>query len=109
VSITRTVLSLPDPATPAAEAVANQAIRFNDQLRHARLAARDGQLVAETRLHGGLIESGWLSQAAYAVAQAGRYVATSLRILAEQPQVADTYMAVFCSTVEQPAPDRAGL
>jgi hypothetical protein len=102
-SITRIILPLPDPATPAAEAVAHQAIRFNAQLRHARLAARDGQLVAETRLHRGLIESGWLSQAAYAVAQAGRHVATALRILSAQPLVAETYSAVFCSTLEQPA------
>ena len=48
-------------------------------------------------------------QAAYAVAQAARYAATPLRILAEQPQVAETYIAVFCSTVEQPAPHGAGL
>ena len=102
-SVTRIVLPLPDPATSAAEAVANQAIRFNDQLRHARLVARDGRLVAETRLHGGLIEAGWLSQAAYAVAQAGRHVATPLRILSEQTQVAEKYIAVFCSTLEQPA------
>ena len=103
VRISRRVVPLPDPATSAAWAVAHQALRFNDQLWHARLAACGGQLVAETRLHGGLIAPGWLSQAAYAVAEAERHASAALRILATEPQVADTYQTLFCSTVERPA------
>jgi hypothetical protein len=109
VCVTRVVLAWPPARSPASTAVADQAVRFNNQLCHARLAARDGSLVAEARLHGGLVEPAWLGQAAYAVAQAARHAATPLRILAEQPLVAQTYLAVFCSTVEQPARNRAGL
>lgn len=106
---TRRVLPLPAADGPASAAVADQAVRFNDQLRHARLAACGGHIVAETRLHSGLVEPGWLAQAACAVAHASRFAAPPLRILASQPLVAETYFEVFCSTVEQPAPTGAGL
>ena len=100
--------SLPGPEQKAAGAVADQALRFNSRLRHARLSVCDGQLVAEAHLHGGLIDSAWLATTAFAVAVASRHVQTTLRILAEQPEVAELYTVMFCSTGEQSASEDAG-
>jgi len=100
--------TLPAPEDEAARAVADQALRFNAQLRHARLAVCDGQLVAEARLHGGLVHPVWLATTAFAVAVASRHVRTTLRILAEQSEIAELYTVTFCSTGEQTASEDAG-
>jgi hypothetical protein len=89
----------------ASEPVADQTLRFNARLRHVRLAVGEGRLVAETRLHSGLVRATWLSTAAFAVAVAARHVETVLRILAGQPMVAGNYSAMFCSTGEQATSD----
>ncbi len=99
---------LPGGQTAASAAVADQTVRINACLRHARLAVADGQLIAETRLEPWLIQPDWLATAASAVAVAARHAATTLRLLAEQPAVADTYIMMFCSTVEQPTPPGVG-
>jgi hypothetical protein len=96
---------VPCAGEAAAEPVADQTLRFNARLRHVRLAVRDGRLVAETRLHSGLVRAAWLSTAAFAVAVAARHVETVFRILAGQPTVAGTYSAMFCSTGEQATSD----
>lgn len=100
--------SLPGSEHKATRAVVDQALRFNAQLRHARLAACDGQLVAEARLHGGLVHPVWLATAAFAVAVASRHVQATLQILAEQPEVAELYTVMFCSDGEQTASEDAG-
>ncbi|MBC8875235.1 MAG: hypothetical protein H8E44_37915 [Planctomycetes bacterium] len=99
--------SLPGSEQNATGAVADQALRFNSRLRHARLAVCDGQLVAEARLHGGLIDPAWLATTAFAVAVASRHVQTTLRILAAQPEVAELYTVMFCSSGEQSASEDA--
>ena len=99
---------LPAADTSACGAVADQAVRINACLRHARLAVADGRLVAEARLDAWLIQPDWLATAARAVAVAARHAATTLRLLAEQPAVADTYIMMFCSTGEQPTPPGVG-
>ena len=99
---------LPGADTAACRAVADQAVRINACLRHARLAVAGGRLVAEARLEAWLVQPDWLATAAWAVAVAARHAATPLRLLAEQPAVADTYIMMFCSTVEQPTPHGVG-
>ena len=107
--LSRVVLhEMPAAGTPAALAVADQAVRINARLRLARLAVSDGRLVAETRLGPWLIQPGWLATTACAVAVAARYAAPFLRLLAEQPAVADTYIAMSGSSVEQPALEGVG-
>ncbi len=107
--LSRVVLhEMPAAGTPAAQAVADRAVRINGQLRLARLAVDDGRLVAEARLGPWLIQPGWLATTACAVAVAARYAAPFLRLLAEQPAVADTYIAMHGSNGEQPAPEGVG-
>jgi hypothetical protein len=77
------------------ECLCAQALRFNEQLRHARLTVRDGALIAESRLHGEQITSTWIETAAWAVAVACRHTEDILCILAEDAQVADAYAAMF--------------
>jgi hypothetical protein len=107
--LSRVVLhQLPPSGTPGAAAVADYAVRLNGSLRHARLAISDARLMAEARLDSRLVQADWLATTASAVAVAARHAGTPLRLLADQPAVADTYLTVFCSTGEQPAPAGAG-
>jgi hypothetical protein len=76
-------------------AAAQQALRFNARLRHARLAADGGRIVAEARLHGEQIQPSWLLTSARAVAAAARHCQTALLILAEQPETAKRYEEMF--------------
>lgn len=83
-------------------AVADQALRFNFELRHARLALAGDTVVAEARLHGGLMQPHWLATAAYAVAVAGQYCEPAIRLLAEDAELAESYCAMFGSAGEHP-------
>jgi hypothetical protein len=83
------------PSQEALAPLAAQALRINSSLRHARLAMEEGRLVAETRLHRGLLEPLALAAAAYAVAAAYQYSQTALRILAEEEVVARCYRSLF--------------
>ncbi|NUQ63743.1 MAG: hypothetical protein HUU20_14795 [Pirellulales bacterium] len=78
------------PAIPAATAgpVHWQTLHYNGRLRHARLALDGPALVAETRLHAGLLRAEWVAMALDAVAVAVRHVLLPLRILSEQEEVA---------------------
>ena len=108
--LARTVLhQLPEAGTAEALAVADQAVQINARLRHARLAVSNGRLVAEARLDPRLIQSGWLETTACAVAVAARHATTPLRLLAEQPAIADTYIMMFCSAEEQLTPRGVGV
>ncbi len=77
------------------DAVGAQALRFNDRLRHARLAAIDGAVVAESRLHCEQLTSAWLETAVWAVAVACRHTEVVLNILAEDHDIAGEYTAMF--------------
>ena len=77
------------------EVVADQALRFNDQIRHARLAVRDDKFVAEARLHRGQLTRNWLESAAQAVAVASTRTDEILSILADSGEVADLYAGMF--------------
>jgi hypothetical protein len=107
--LSRTVLHcLPEASTTAARAVSDQAVRINARLRHARLAVRNGRLIAEARLGPGQVRSDWLDSTARAVAVTARHAVTPLRLLASQAAVANTYVAIFCSHGEKPAPRGVG-
>jgi hypothetical protein len=95
-------------ADQAARAVADRAARANASLRHARLALHRGRLVAEARLDAALITPSWIETTARAVATAARRESTTLRLLAQQPAVADTYIRMFCSSGEQPTHNGVG-
>jgi hypothetical protein len=81
-------------------AVALQALCFNAQLRHARLAWEGEAVVAETRLHAGLINAAWLGPAARAVATATCHTRTTLEILARQANVTRHFEEMFCDAKE---------
>ena len=72
-----------------------QALRFNAQLRHARLAAHKDELFVETRLHAEQITATWVETAAWAVAVAFRHTEDILCVLAENPGVASAYAEMF--------------
>jgi hypothetical protein len=72
-----------------------QALRFNEQLRHARLALRDRELVAESRLNSEQIAPQWIETAVWAVAVACRHTEDILGILADDDRVAELYADVF--------------
>lgn len=80
---------------PNRRAICAQALRFNKQLRHARLSVVDGTVVAESRLYGEQLAPAWLETAAWAVAVACRHTEVVLNILAENDDVADDYAAMF--------------
>ena len=77
------------------DAVCAQALRFNRQVRHARLSVVDGAVVAESRLHGEQLTPAWLETAAWAVAVACRHTEAVLNILAENDDVAHDYVALL--------------
>jgi hypothetical protein len=81
--------------------VADQALRLNAQLRHARLASDGSQIVAEARLHSGLVSPFWLSLASRAVAVAERHSRTVLQILHQQEGIAQHYSHMFLRAKSQ--------
>ena len=87
------VAELPEGAS--ALAVADQALRFNGQLRQARLALAGSRLVVESRLHDGQLKPAWMARASHAVACGWQYVRPPLCILTEQEDVAASYAAMF--------------
>lgn len=89
---------LRDPDTPARAAVTDAALRINSQLRLSRLAERDGALVCETHLHGGLVEGRWLDLAARSVAAGSQFALPRLRLLHEQDALAALYQRVMVDT-----------
>ena len=76
------------------QTVAEEALRLNGQLRFARYAYVEEQLVAEVFLHAGIIDPRWIAAAAHAVAIAGRH-ASRLRLLIENEQLRRWYGRVF--------------
>ncbi|MGA2034641.1 MAG: YbjN domain-containing protein [Thermoguttaceae bacterium] len=79
-----------------AETLAVVALQLNNQLRFARYALADDELLAESRLHGGLFSPNWIQTAARAVAVAASH-ARRLRLLAECPEVRAWCERVFLS------------
>jgi hypothetical protein len=75
--------------------VCEQALRFNTQLRHARLAVRDGKLFAESRLHAEQLTATWIETAARAVAVACRHTEDILCVLADDADLSGTYAELF--------------
>ena len=107
--LSRLVLhELPAPGTANGLAVAEYALRLNGSLRHARLAIGDDGLAAEARLGAQLVHPDSLAMTACAVAAAARHAAVPLRLLAGQAAVAESYIRMFGSNGEQPAPSGAG-
>lgn len=84
-------------ANGASEAVAEQALRFNAQLRLSRLTIVDGTVAAEARLHGRSLTPKALDAACRAVAVAGLHVESALHILAANPGLAALYLEMFGS------------
>jgi hypothetical protein len=76
------------------EVVAGAALQLNGELRLARYALAGDELVAEARLHAGVLGPAWLAAAARAVAVAARH-ARPLRLLAECPCVREWYGRIF--------------
>jgi hypothetical protein len=74
--------------------LARAALQLNAELRLARYALAGDELLAEARLHLGILGPPWLAAAARAVAVAARH-ARRLRLLAECPQVQDWYGRLF--------------
>lgn len=75
-------------ATTIEHVIGEQTLRFNAQLKHARLAFRDGAWCAETRLHGEQLTPAWLEHAAWAVAVAYRTSNDILTVLSENEELA---------------------
>ncbi|HUG92073.1 MAG TPA: hypothetical protein VML55_14635 [Planctomycetaceae bacterium] len=80
------------PAELCRTAMSDQALRFNGQLRLVRLSAENGRIVAESRLHRGLVRPGWLADAVRAVAVAARHVRPVLDVLATDETAARWYV-----------------
>jgi hypothetical protein len=77
-----------------------QALRFNSQFKHARLAMSNGILFAEARLHSEQLTPLWLETAAWAVAVAERHTRDILAILNDSKEVADWYAESFLNAQE---------
>jgi hypothetical protein len=77
------------------DSLCDQALRFNCQLKHARLAMSDGILFAEARLHTLQLTPFWLETAAWAVAVADRRTRDILAVLNESKDVSDWYAESF--------------
>jgi hypothetical protein len=95
VRIHRTLLDAVPPA--GRQAAADQALRLNGQIRFCRFALAGDELVVETLLNAGLIETSRLTTAALAVATAGSWAKDVLDALARNERAASLYQAVFCN------------
>ena len=84
-----------EPAEDAVGAVAHQALLFNERLRFCRLAMTEGRLVVESALRTSLIRSDWLLYATQAVAFAARSIEPELKLLNDEPAVAQAYAEMF--------------
>lgn len=84
-----------EPAEDAVDSVAHQALLFNERLRFCRLAVTEGRLVVESTLRTSLIRSDWLTYATQAVAFAARSVEPELKLLNDEPSVAQAYAEMF--------------
>lgn len=91
-------LVIGDVADDSRDAVAHQSLLFNERLRFCRLAVVDGRLVVESTLRVDLIRSDWLAYAAQAVAYAARSVEPELKLLNEEPAVAQAYAEMFLTS-----------
>lgn len=80
-------------ATSVQHVIGEQALRLNAQLKHARLAFREGAWCAETRLHGEQLSATWLEHAAWAVAAAYRTSTDVLTVLNENEELAVWHLA----------------
>lgn len=89
------IADLPD--SPAASAVAHQALMQNERLRFCRLAISDNKLVVESLLRSALIRADWLLCSVHAVASAALAVEPELKLLLDEPAVADAYTDIFLS------------
>jgi hypothetical protein len=95
--------------TPPAErmkTLAVQALFMNTGLRGARLSLDGEALIAEARLHDGLLQPCWLKTAALAVAVAHQHCCTVLRILAEEEEIAHWFDSIFFA--EEPRLQKGG-
>jgi hypothetical protein len=77
-----------------------QALRFNRQFKHARLAMNNGTLFAEARLHSEQLTPLWLETAAWAVAVVDRHTRDILAVLNDNKEVADWYAESFLNGQE---------
>ncbi len=76
------------------QVLAGAALQLNAEVRLARYALAGDELVAEARLHAGILGPEWLAATARAVAVAARH-ARRLRLLAECPHVREWYERIF--------------
>jgi len=91
--------NVPCDSTECMQAIADHAFRVNDRLRGSRVQLSAGDLIVETRLHGGQLDHGWLSHAARSVAVAAGAARDCIQILATQPDVARQYCETFALTM----------
>jgi hypothetical protein len=77
-----------------AEPLAMAALQLNAQVRFARYALDGEELLAESRLHAGLLSAQWVQSTARAVAVAASH-GRRLRLLAECDEVRQWYTRVF--------------
>lgn len=99
--ISREILTVPQET---AAVVAHQALQFNRRLRYARLSLDRDILVAETRLHAGLLSPRWLTMALDAVAVAAHHAFLPLCLLAQQHEVAEYYRKLFLANPRRRSP-----
>ena len=81
---------------PSARAVLEQALRFNDEWRLARLSLIDDALVVESGLHQGQMDAEWIRVAARAVATAYRHCLSKLETLDRDTELSRHYGFFFC-------------
>jgi hypothetical protein len=82
-------------ASVSFDSLCAQALRFNGQLKHARLAMSNGTLFAEARLHSEQLTPQWLETAAWAVAVAHWRTRDILAVLNDSKEIADWYAESF--------------
>ncbi len=88
----RCVLRAPEECL---DVIALQALRLNAELCEARLALRDSEVLAETRLHPGQLRASWLLRAAQAVAAAFGHARATLCFLAEDNGISALFRDLF--------------
>jgi hypothetical protein len=94
VRVHRTILD--STAETYRSVIFDQALRMNEQIRFCRFASVGDELVVETLLHAGLIETSWLKSAAMAVAAVSHWAKDVLNALARHEHAASWYQIMFC-------------
>jgi hypothetical protein len=93
VRLHRTILDAREQSQRAV--VADQALCLNEQIRFCRFTSAGDELVVETLLHAGLLETYWLKSAALAVASVSHWAKDMLTALAQHEHAASWYQILF--------------